>query len=110
MAKIIQLPSSIKELSCKSEAAYLEAAEEYCRERYSHPLSGKMLRFQVADSFAQYMVAGHEELVHLTHGDGWSIADAHIRGLNQQEISNAVEQLAFINSLFEESEPHNACL
>lgn len=48
--------------------------------------AGKIVNFQVADSYARYMILSYTELVQLFPMDGYDIPEAHMRGLNEADI------------------------
>jgi hypothetical protein len=55
---------------------------------------GAVLRFQIADGWAYYIVTSERPLTlqHIPFGDGYAIAEAHVRGLNRQDVLLALEQ------------------
>ncbi len=62
---------------------------------------GETIKFPMADSYAVYMVGNASgALIHLAVGDGWSIPDAHIRGLRKSDIVAEVNRARLIKELF----------
>lgn len=68
--------------------AYYAKCAEACRENGDHPLLGKVLRWQRADGYAEYMVWNTKPLtlMHLPVGDAWSVETPLIRGLNLADV------------------------
>ncbi len=95
----------------KEYEAQVKVGVEKCREHIallpingrSAPLVGKVVRFQIADGYAEYMVASQKplQLMHLNVGDGYQIPDAHVRGLNLTDVREMVRAERTINKLFE---------
>lgn len=86
----------------KEYEAQVKAGVEKCREHIallpingrSAPLVGKMVRFQIADGYAEYMVASQKplQLIHLNVADGYQIPDAHVRGLRLADVREMVKR------------------
>lgn len=75
----------------KAEAAYITAVRDYVRKRKpGNALVGEVVKFQVADGYAQYMVASGTELIHLELGDAYAIPEAHARGLRLADIKQMI--------------------
>ena len=55
---------------------------------------GAMIRFQVADGYAFYLVTKERPLTirHVSYSDGYQISDAHIRGLTKRDVLLQVQQ------------------
>lgn len=72
--------------------AYIERLSAMARERAgtvaAGSLVGKVVRFQIADGYAQYVVWSERplQLVHIDVMDGYSISAAHARGLKLADI------------------------
>ena len=76
------------------ESEYMERLAKEARRLSPHnALIGKVIRFPIADGYAQYMVWRTKplQLVHLDLGDGWSIPDAHAHGLRLADVSTMIE-------------------
>jgi hypothetical protein len=67
---------------------------------YPGRLTGKVIRFPVADGHAEYMVADGSsmKLVHLPYGDGYSSREA--TRLTPTEIEDLVERQERLDALF----------
>jgi hypothetical protein len=63
---------------------------------------GCLVNFQVADGFAVYLVTSESPLTlsHVEWADGYTIPDAHIRGLNLSDVTEMVENRRDIARLF----------
>jgi hypothetical protein len=65
-------------------------------------LVGEVVRFQIADGYAQYMVWTEKPLalVHLPIYDAWSIPTAHARGLRLTDIRAMVQRENNLRAIF----------
>jgi len=75
------------------EAAYIERMQIAARlGNAGKPLVGEIVRFPIADGYAQYIVWNTKPLtlVWLEVGDAWSIPDAHSRGLRLADVEAMV--------------------
>lgn len=65
-------------------------------------LVGEVIRFQVADGYAQYMVWQQSplSLIHIATMDGYSIPEAHIRGLRLADVKDLVARERRMRELF----------
>lgn len=66
----------------------------------NHKLRGEIVRFQVADGYAQYMIVDGTTMIHLPLGDAYAIPDAHARGLRASDLSELVESRKRLDALF----------
>lgn len=68
-------------------------------------LVGEIIRFQIADGYAQYMVKKEKplQLVHLHVGDGYQIDPIMIRGLRLSDVRQRVSQEKKFASMFSKS-------
>lgn len=64
---------------------------------------GKIIKFPVADGYAQYMVWTTTKLIHLDEVDGWHAHPALIRGLRSQDVIEMVEREERMQALFSRS-------
>jgi hypothetical protein len=64
---------------------------------YKHKHLGRIIRFGVADGYAQYMVANGTTMIHLEEVDAYSIPAAHARGVR---ISEEIARQDSMNALF----------
>lgn len=75
--------------------AYIARLAEWCRARPDGKgdLVGEVVRFPIADGYAQYMIMSHRplSLIHLAIHDAWSIPEAHARGLRLSDLRGQVE-------------------
>lgn len=67
---------------------------------YHHKLTGEVVRFPIADGYAQYMVANATTLIWLPLGDAWQIPDAHARGLRISDIKAEIDRARKFRELF----------
>ena len=65
-------------------------------------LPGAMIRFQVADGYAHYIVTSTAPLTvsHINWMDGYRIPEAHIRGLKATDIAEQVRRQRAMKALF----------
>lgn len=109
MATIYQSPSQIPvpELDFQNFDNYLKECEEYkvkLKEFISRSRKGKyigeVIRFPVADSYAEYMVASMNppELIHIATGDAWEFQYAHLLG--EKEIKEQIDRQKALKELF----------
>ena len=63
---------------------------------------GEVLRFQVADGYAMYMVAqvAPPKLIHLPLGDAWQLTAAHERGLRAKDVREQISPQHALAALF----------
>lgn len=63
---------------------------------------GEVIRFQVADGYAEYAVMKEKplQLVYINSGVGYQIPDAHVRGLNLDDVKELVAHEKSMNELF----------
>lgn len=75
-----------------------------CLDPDAADLTGALVRFQVADGYAFYVVAKHRPLTlrHVLIGDAWEISGAHIRGLREADIRSQLRRDAALKQLFAE--------
>lgn len=94
----------------KEHEKQVQAGIEKCRTYISKlpingrdaPLVGKLVRFQIADGYAEYMVASQKplQLIYLDIGDGYQIPNPHMRGLNVADIRELVEREEALTKMF----------
>lgn len=80
------------------EQKYVEDVKHRLEEMgYGGKHFGEIMRFPVADGYAQYMVAKARPftLVHLALGDGWHIPAAHARGLTLADLEDELKRQKF---------------
>jgi len=55
-------------------------------------LMGEVVRFPIADGYAQYMIVGTKPaaLMHLPIHDAWEIPEAHARGLRTSDLRDEI--------------------
>jgi len=84
----------------KAEKVYYKAVEDYCKREGSGKYKGKIVRFPVADSYAEYMVLSTRpcELVHLEIGDAWEYR--YIDKLSAKDIIKEIESEEEMQKLF----------
>lgn len=72
---------------------------------YDGPRTGEVVRFQVADGYAQYMMADNGQgsaLMHLPYGDAYQYRD--VRFLPRKEILRRLDQEKRFQALFDRKE------
>lgn len=94
-----------RDLDAANEAEYKrKVKDELFQLGSTHAWTGKVIRFPVADNYAEYMVAkvGRKPaiLVHLHICDGYRIPDAHVRGLTDTDIGGMIERQDRLDALF----------
>lgn len=68
------------------DAAYIARCKQWLNDNgFKHKLTGEIIRFPVADGYAQYMVMDGTKIMHLPLMDAYSIPAAHARGLRVAE-------------------------
>jgi hypothetical protein len=62
--------------------------------KYTGPLAGKVVRWPIADGYAEYMVVSLRPLtlIHLPLGDAWRMPAPFERGLTAADIRDQVER------------------
>lgn len=109
MATIYSPPSQIPvpELDWKNINNYETDCDEYKQRLKDYLLAvrkgkniGEIIRFPVADGYAEYMVASMKpaELIHLPLGDAWQFQYAHL--LNAKEIQEEIDRQKALKELF----------
>jgi hypothetical protein len=80
---------------------YIKDVEAFVRKQgYNDAFTGKIIKFPVADGYAEYMVATIKPLVliHLQHGDAWSFQYAHL--LTATEVKKKIANDAAFDKIF----------
>lgn len=112
MGKIFKAPSSIPmpnwdykktyEENVLEENKYLETLKQVLVSRKpKQKLVGEIIKFPVADGYAQYMVASLTpgvELVHIALGDAWDFDYAH--RLTKRDIEEKIQNQKLLEELF----------
>lgn len=109
MATIYSSPSQIKvpELNFQNFNKYEKECEEYKQKlkefllkRNSGKNIGEIIRFPVADGYAEYMVASMKpvELVHLPLMDAWEFQYAHLLGA--KEVQEEIDKQKALEKIF----------
>jgi hypothetical protein len=70
--------------------------------KYTGTLAGKVVSWQIADGYAEYMVVSLRplKLIHLPLGDAWRMPAPFERGLTAADIRDQVERVEKLNALF----------
>ncbi|CAH6992030.1 conserved hypothetical protein [Vibrio chagasii] len=90
----------------KKLAKFLEELRNFCKtERPKCPDAGKIIRFQVADGYAQYMIYDYRTIIHIPEGDAYSIPCAHARGLLKADLVSLVKSEEAKAKLFRTMQP-----
>jgi len=109
MAKVYTVPSGIKvpEFNWKDVKQYEKDCEQFKADlkaflvkRKNGKLVGEVVRFPVADGYAEYMVAGLSpvELIHLPLWDEYQFEYAHL--MTAKEIQDRIESERMLAELF----------
>ena len=66
-------------------------------------LVGEIVRWQIADGYAQYMVMSQKplKLAHINEGDGYAVDSALIRGLRLVDVMGMINREHALKALFE---------
>lgn len=88
-----------------AEEAWIKQLQDAARKANTGDLVGEIIRFGVADGYAQYVVWKQKplQLIHLAVGDAWTIPEAHERGLRLTDVRQKVEQSRAYGELFGKS-------
>lgn len=109
MAKIFGVPKSITkpkfnwedvQASLKAEKEYVEELRRYLKKNYKGNNVGEIIRFQVADGYAEYMILSMDPtvLIHIDTGDAYQFEYAHL--LNAEEVQKKLDQQNALNKIF----------
>lgn len=112
MAKVYSLPESLpappkfgRDTRVDEYHAAVAAREEeiskWCRERSpKDKLAGKVIRFQVADGYASYVVTSSKPVAVAHLGDEYHAHPALLRGLRAKDIKEQIEREEKFAALF----------
>ena len=109
MAKVYSLPNGFKapdfnwEDTDQYEKDCLELTEklrEFCIKRNNQKNVGEIIKFQVADGYAEYMVVSTKpvELIHLPFCDCYQSETAHL--MTAKAIQDKIDQKIMLDKLF----------
>jgi hypothetical protein len=111
MAKIFAAPGSIAlpqwsikktyEENLAEEKAYLSQLKDMLVKRKpTQNLVGEIIRFPMADGYAEYMVAATTplELIHIPLGDAWDFQYAH--RLTKKDVEDKIKNQKALEELF----------
>lgn len=84
----------------KDCAELTERLKKWCIERNTQKNVGEVIKFQVADGYAEYMVAATKpvELIHLPFWDKYQSEFAHL--MTAKAIQDKIDQTIALNKLF----------
>lgn len=84
--------------------AYEAETEKYIRTELGgkHKHTGKILRFQIADGYAQYMIWTPTKWIHLDEVDGYHADAATIRGMRASDVDERLARAERLAALFAE--------
>ena len=101
---------SVPELNFSNVQEYQRESGEYLQKLKDHLVArnpngknvGEIIKFPVADGYAEYMVASMKplELVHIPLWDAWEYR--HVERLTVQDVTEQIEHNATIASLFQD--------
>lgn len=86
----------------KAEQAWVKTVQDEARARNKGDIVGEIVRFPMADGYAQYVVwsTNPAALIHLPVGDAWDIPEAHARGLRTSDLRQQVAAHKAMDKLF----------
>jgi len=111
MAAIYSAPKSLTLPDLSDWKGYEAASKKYIQDLKEMVLRrkkgkniGEIIRFPVADGYAEYMVASMEpvELIHIPLWDAWEFNYVHL--LTAKEVQQQIDQQKAMAKLFGESE------
>ena len=84
----------------EAEEKYVQEVRDFCKERYNGKYTGELVRFPVADSYAEYMIASLRplEIVHLETGDAYNYQ--HINRLKAKDFTDNVDARKRLDAIF----------
>ena len=84
--------------------AYAAETEKYIRTELGgkHKLTGRIIRFQIADGYAQYMIWTPTKWIHLDEVDGYHAHEATIRGMRAADVVEQIERQERMAAFFAE--------
>ena len=84
----------------KDCAELTERLKKWCIERNTQKNGGEVIKFQVADGYAEYMVAATKpvELIHLPFWDEYQSEFAHL--MTAKAIQDKIDQKIMLDKLF----------
>ena len=90
------------QIHMEAEQDWTEKLQDWCREHGNGDIKGEVVRFGVADGYAQYVVYRTKpcEMIHVPTGDNWHIPEAHARGLRASDLREQVEGQRKLAALF----------
>lgn len=69
---------------------YKSLLKTYCESNSTCPDAGKILRFQVGDGFAIYMVFNHKDIIFINQYDEYEMDIAFIKSLSEKKVRSLV--------------------
>lgn len=98
-------PPSLSVYMDEGAQAYAEAETKYvagivkvCKEHSKHKMAGKIVKFGVADGYAEYAVITPTKLIHLEHGDAYQ--QPYIDRLKGSDITDQIKTQEKFDALF----------
>lgn len=81
---------------------YRRDTEAYIRRDLGgkHKLTGRIIRFPVADGYAQYMIWTPTKWIHLDEVDGYHANDATVRGMRAVDVADYFERQDRLDAYF----------
>lgn len=106
MAKVYSPPEEIKvpEFNLttwrEDDEKFMKELKEYCETHGSSEHKGKVIRFPMADSYAEYMVFSMKPctLIHIPLGDAWCFQYANL--LTAKEVEKEVVKIEALKKIF----------
>lgn len=102
MAKVYSPPEEIKVPAFnpktwrEDDEKFMKELKEYCETHGSSDHKGKVIRFPMADSYAEYMVFSMKpcRLIHIPLGDAW-----HFQYINSLSVKAIEKEIAKADAL-----------
>lgn len=95
----------------EKEQSFIKVLKDYCHDKGSKSkYTGKILRWGVADGYAQYMVFSLKPLVliHLPIGDAWHMDACLLRNLKMKDVKELIDSQERLAKFFGFLETENA--
>lgn len=86
------------EVHRQKEEKYIQSVCRWAKTNGSGPNRGEIIRFQVADGYALYVVYAPSALLHLAVGDAWHFH--YVKSLSAKDIAEEVRRAKALDELF----------
>lgn len=99
MAQVFSHPSEIDKYIHDMDT-FKAKLSNFCKEKSDCEHAGNIIRFQIKDGYAVYMVLDYNRIIHIPESDAYQIHDSHARGLNKDDIISLVDCQKALDELF----------